>query len=227
MPESIKEPIRILLVDDHVIVRAGLRMLIENHKGMVVVGEAGTGIDALEIAGREKPQVILLDLDMGKESGLDFLRELLDATAGARVVVLTGVRDPEAHRRAVHLGATGLVLKDKAAEVLTKAIEKVHAGEVWLDRSLTASVLSEMSHAVQTRKADPEAEKVGSLTSREREIVGLVCEGLKNKQIADRLFISEATVRNHLTSILSKLELSDRFEVALYAYRQHLAKPPS
>jgi len=227
MPNPIKEPIRILLVDDHVIVRAGLRMLIENHKGMVVVGEAGTRIDALAIAAREQPQVILLDLDMGNESGLDFLRELLDAAAEARVVMLTGVRDPEAHRRAVHLGAMGLVLKDKAAEVLIKAIEKVHAGEVWLDRSLTASVLSERSQADIGRKSDPEAGKIGSLTSREREIVGLVCEGLKNKQIADRLFISEATVRNHITSILSKLELSDRFELALYAYRQHLAKPPS
>ena len=227
MPDSIKEPIRILLIDDHAIVRAGLRMLIENHKGMVVVGEAGTRIDALAIAAREKPQIILLDLDMGKESGLDFLRELLGTAAGARVVMLTGVRDPEAHRRAVHLGAMGLVLKDKAAEVLIKAIEKVHAGEVWLDRSLTASVLYEMSQADQTRRADPEAEKIGSLTSREREIVGLVCEGLKNKQIGDRLFISEATVRNHLTSILSKLELSDRFELALYSYRQRLAKPPS
>ena len=227
MSESIKEPIRVLLVDDHVIVRAGLRMLIENHKGMVVVGEAGTRIDALSIAAREQPEIILLDLDMGKESGLDFLRELLAAAAGARVVMLTGVRDPEAHRRAVHLGAMGLVLKDKAAEILIKAIEKVHDGEVWLDRSLTASVLSEMSHADHTRKAAPEAAKIESLTSREREIVGHVSEGLKNKQIADRLFISEATVRNHLTSILSKLDLSDRFELALYAYRHHLAKPPS
>ena len=227
MPDAIKEPIRILLIDDHVIVRAGLRMLIENHKGMVVVGEAGTRIDALAIAAREKPQVILLDLDMGNESGLDFLRELLDAAAGARVVMLTGVRDPEAHRRAVHLGAMGLVLKDKATEVLIKAIEKVHAGEVWLDRSLTASVLSEMSQAREIRRADPDTRRISSLTDREREIVGLVCEGLKNKQIGDRLFISEATVRNHLTSILSKLELSDRFELALYAYRHHLAKPPS
>jgi DNA-binding NarL/FixJ family response regulator len=227
MSESIKEPIRTLLVDDHVIVRAGLRMLIENHKGMVVVGEAGTRIDALAIAAREKPQIILLDLDMGNESGLDFLRELLDAAAGSRVIALTGVRDPEAHRRAVHLGAMGLVLKDKATEVLIKAIEKVHAGEVWLDRSLTASVLSERSQADIGRKADPDTEKVASLTDREREIVSLVCQGLKNKQIADKLFISDSTVRNHLTSILSKLEVSDRFELALYCYRHHLAKPPS
>lgn len=226
MSESSNPPIKILLVDDHVIMRAGLRMLIENHKGMVVVGEAGTRIDALTIAEREQPEIILLDLDMGGESGLDFLRELLDTATNARVVMLTGVRDPDAHRRAVQLGAMGLVLKDKAAEVLIKAIEKVHAGEVWLDRYLTASVLSEMSQSTSVRRTDPEGEKIRSLTNRELEVIGLVCEGLKNKQIADRLFISEATVRNHLTSILSKLELSDRFELALYSYRQRLAKPP-
>jgi len=222
-----KKPIRIVVIDDHVIVRAGLRMLIENHEGLTVVGEAGTRIDALAVTEKEQPDIILLDLDIGGESGLDFLRELLGVAPQARVLVLTGVRDAEAHRRAVHLGAIGLVLKDKAAEVLIRAIEKVHAGEVWLDRSLTASVLSEMSKASETRKNDPEAEKIGSLTTREREIVGLVCEGLKNKQIGDRLFISEATVRNHLTSILSKLGVTDRLELALYSYRQHLAKPPS
>ena len=220
-------PIRIVVIDDHVIVRAGLRMLIDNHEGMIVVGEAGTRIDALAITSHEQPDIILLDLDIGGESGLDFLRELLGSATQARVLVLTGVRDPEAHRRAVHLGAMGLVFKDKAAEVLIKAIEKVHAGEVWLDRSLTASVLSEMSKADQTRMTDPEAAKIGSLTTREREIVGFVCKGLKNKQIGERLFISETTVRNHLTSILSKLGLSDRFELALYSYRQHLAKPPT
>jgi two-component system nitrate/nitrite response regulator NarL len=227
MPGAAAEAIRILIIDDHLIVRAGLRMLIGNHEGMTVVGEAGTRIDALAITANEQPDIILLDLDMGSESGLDFLRELLATAAKARVVILTGVRDPEVHRRAVHLGAMGLVFKEKAAEVLIKAIEKVHAGEVWLDRSLTASVLSEMSHADESKTPDPDAGKIASLTGREREILGLVCEGLKNKQIGDRLFISEATVRNHLTSILSKLELSDRFELALYSYRQHLAKPPS
>jgi|SRR6185295_349290 len=224
--DPLAEPIRILLIDDHVIVRAGLRMLIENHDGLVVVGEAGTRVDGLALAEREQPDVVLLDLDMGAESGLDFMPQLLEAAPNARVVVLTGLRDGDAHRRAVHLGALGLVFKDKAAEVLIKAIEKVHSGEVWLDRSLTATVLSEMSHADDRRKADPEMEKISFLTEREREVVGLVCEGLKNKQIGDRLFISESTVRNHLTSILSKLDLSDRFELALFAYRHHLAKPP-
>jgi DNA-binding NarL/FixJ family response regulator len=206
--------------------RAGLRMLIENHDGMIVVGEAGTRAEGLAIATREQPDIVLLDLDMGAESGLDFMPHLLAAAPNARVVILTGLRDTEAHRRAVHLGAIGLVFKEKAAEVLIKAIEKVHGGEVWLDRALTASVLSEMSHADGRERADPDIHKISFLTEREREVVGLVCEGLKNKQIGDRLFISEATVRNHLTSILSKLGLSDRFELALYAYRHHLAKPP-
>lgn len=226
MPDSTADPIRILLIDDHTIVRAGLRMLIENHDGMIVVGEAGTRIEGLSLATREQPDIVLLDLDMGPESGLDFMPQLLVAAPQARVVILTGLRDAEAHRRAVHLGAIGLVFKEKAAEVLIKAIKKVHSGEVWLDRALTATVLSEMSHADEREKSDPEAQKISFLTEREREVVGLVCEGLKNKQIGDRLFISEATVRNHLTSILSKLGLSDRFELALYAYRHHLAKPP-
>jgi two-component system, NarL family, nitrate/nitrite response regulator NarL len=226
MPKPAVKLIRILIVDDHPIVRAGLRMLIKNNRDMTVVGEADGRSEALASAAREQPNIVLLDLDLGDESGLDFLRDLLAASPEARVLVLTGVRDPEAHRRAVHLGAMGIVLKDRAAEILIKAIEKVHAGEVWLDRSLTASVLSEISDADKNTNATGNSKKIASLTDREREVVGLVCEGLKNKQIAERLFISEATVRNHLTSILGKLDLSDRFELALYAYRQHLAKPP-
>jgi two-component system, NarL family, nitrate/nitrite response regulator NarL len=222
---DIAGPIRILLIDDHVIVRAGLRMLLENHDGMIVVGEAGTPAEGLRIAEREQPDIVLLDLDMGAESGLDFIPQCLTAVPPARVVILTGLRDAEAHRRAVHLGALGLVFKEKAAEVLIKAIQKVYKGEVWLDRALMATVLSERSHADE-RKPDAETKKISFLTEREREVVGLVCEGLKNKQIGDRLFISEATVRNHLTSILSKLGLSDRFELALFAYRHHLARPP-
>jgi DNA-binding NarL/FixJ family response regulator len=221
-----ENPIRILLVDDHILVRAGLRLLIEAQPHLSVAGEAGTGADALAMAARELPDVIILDLDLSGHSGLDLLEDLIKASRGARVVILTGVRDPEVHRRAVQLGATGLVFKDKAAEVLIKAIEKVHAREVWLDHALTAGVRSEVAHADEQEKADPEAQKILFLTDRERQVVGLVCEGLKNKQIADRLSIREATVRNHLTSILSKLGLSGRFDLALYAYRHHLAKPP-
>ena len=125
----------------------------------------------------------------------------------------------------MHLGAVGVVLKEKAPEVLIKAIEKVHEGEIWLDRAMVANVFSAASRFRDTRKNDPGGSQDRTLTEREREVIALVGEGLRNKQIADRLFISEGTVRNHLTTIFSKLEVSDRFELLIYSYRHSLAKP--
>lgn len=219
--------IRVLLVDDHAVVRSGLRVLVENRPGLKVVGEAANRVEAIDIAEREQPDIILLDLDMDSESGLDFLPHLLAAAQDSRILILTGVRDPEAHHRAIRLGASGLLLKEEAAEVLIKAIEKVHAGEVWFDRSTVGSVLAEISRATNAKKkADPEATKIATLTKREREVISLIGEGLKNKQIASRLFISETTVRHHLTSIFDKLEVPDRLELIIYAYRHALAKPP-
>jgi DNA-binding NarL/FixJ family response regulator len=113
------------------------------------------------------------------------------------------------------------VLKEKCVQDLVTAIHQINNGQVWLDSSIMTGLVAEVQH-----KRDPETEKIDALTAREREIVNLVCEGLKNKEIADRLSISEATVRNHLTSVLNKLELSDRFELALYFYRHGLARPP-
>ena len=216
--------LRILLIDDHVVVRAGLRMLIESRPGWHVVGEAADVRDALAAAAREQPNLIVLDLDLGTGSGLDCLTALLTTAPAARVLILTGVRDPELHRQAVHLGALGLVVKEKAAEVLLQAIEKVSAGEVWLEPTLTASVLREMTRHRGTQQRDPEATKISLLTQREREVITLIGEGLKNQQIAKRLFISEATVRHHLTSIFAKLEVADRLELLVYAYRHGLTK---
>jgi two-component system nitrate/nitrite response regulator NarL len=222
---SLPQLIRILIVDDHVVVRTGLRMLIETRSEMRVVGEAGNRADACEIAARELPDIILLDLNLGLENGLDFLPDLLAAAALARVLILTGFADPELHRRAVCLGAMGIVLKQKAASVLLEAIEKVNAGEVWLDRLMASILMTDMRQG-QSRKKDPEEAKIASLTPREREVIKLVCTGMKNKQIGEQLSISEATVRNHLTSVLSKLRLSDRFELSLYAFHHGLADPP-
>lgn len=224
MPQ-VRGPLQLLLIEDHPIVRSGLRMLLES-QGWTVVGEAGNCAEALALLANVQPNLILLDLDLGVENGADFIPELLAAASEARVLVLTGVLDPEAHRRAVRAGAMGVVLKDKAVEVLLKAIEKVHGGELWLDRSMTATVLSELSHGSEARKTSPDAAKIAELTERERQIIPQVGLGLKNKEIAERLFISEATVRNHITSILSKLELSDRFELALFAYAHGLAEVP-
>src|SRR5882762_9958657 len=171
------KPIRVLLIDDHAVVRSGLRMLVENHPGLKVAGEAANRSEALSVAKREQPDVILLDLDMNNDNGLDFLPQLLAATRRARVLILTGVRDPESYSQAIRLGASGLLLKEKAAEILIKAIEKVYAGEVWFDRSIIGSVLTEMSRASGGRmgslavaaRSDPEGIKIASLTERERE----------------------------------------------------------
>jgi two-component system nitrate/nitrite response regulator NarL len=218
--------IRILVVDDHAVVRAGLRMIIQSREGMTVVGEAGNRDEALSHAASEHPDIILLDLDLGGDSGTALIADLIAAAGEARIIILTGLRDPEAHRQAVLLGAMGIVKKEKAAEVLITAIERVHAGEAWLDPSLMAGVLTEMTRSGKGRKTDAEADKIATLTNREREVIALVGEGIKSKEIADRLFISETTVRHHLTSIFDKLGVADRVELLIYAYRHGLASPP-
>ena len=220
------EPIRVLLVDDHAVVRAGLRMIIQSRAGMTIVGEAGNRDDAVSLAASEHPNIILLDLDLGGDSGMNLITDLIAASSEARIIILTGVRDPEVHRQAVLLGAMGIVKKEKAAEVLITAIERVHLGEAWLDPSLVAGVLSEMTLSSKGRKIDPEAEKIAALTNREREVIALVGEGIKSREIAGRLFISETTVRHHLTSIFDKLGVADRVELLIYAYRHGLASPP-
>ena len=222
MPTPQANPIRVLLVDDHAVVRTGLRMLIESRPGLKVIGEAANGSAALEMAGREHPEIILLDLDLGSDNGLDLLPELLATTTGSRVILLTGVRDPEIHYRAVRLGAMGVVLKEQAADVLVTAIETVHAGQAWLDPSLTARVLSGMSGTRRTQETNPETAKIAALTERERAVIALICEGLPNKQIGQRLHISETTVRHHLTSIFDKLGVTSRLELVIYAYRHGL-----
>jgi DNA-binding NarL/FixJ family response regulator len=217
-------PIRIVLVDDHTMVREGVRMLLESQPDLELAGEAWNRAGALEAVTRERPDLVLLDLDLGAESGLDLLRDLIAADPAARVLVLTGVRDPEVQRQAVLLGAIGIVPKEQAASVLLAAIRKVHAGEAWIDRSMVASLLQEARQA--QRREDPEAARIAQLTTREREIIGLVAHGHGTRPIAARLGISEKTVRNHLVSIYSKLDVADRLELAIYALRHSLGATP-
>jgi two-component system nitrate/nitrite response regulator NarL len=225
-PPADSPAIRILLVEDHGIVRAGLRMLLENEREMSVVGEAKDRQGAVALAKSQKPEIILLDLDLGGESGLDLIPALLGVSQ-ARILILTGLRDIQAHRRAFQLGAMGLVEKDKAGEVLIKAIRKVHAGEAWMDHAMTASLLADLARAREAGALDPEAAKIAALSQRERQIISLLAEALDNTRIAERLFISEITVRHHLTSIFGKLGVRDRLELLVYAYRHRLAEPPS
>jgi DNA-binding NarL/FixJ family response regulator len=212
-------------VDDHAIVRAGLRLLIAKNPGIVVVGEAASLTEAVSTAARTQPDIILLDLIMGGEDGLDYLATLHSASKNSRLIILTGALDPNLHHRAVQLGALGVVLKDKAPEVLIKAIERVNAGEVWLDPTSIATILGEMTNPSKGGTIRSEGEKIASLTARERQVVALVLQGLRNREIADRLSVSPITIRHHLSSIFGKLEVSDRFELIIYSYDHGLRGP--
>jgi DNA-binding NarL/FixJ family response regulator len=214
---------RILLIDDHPVIRKGLRAVLGDYPEYEVIGEAGSRAEALQLAESKRPHLALLDLDLGSTTSLDFLSELLAAGFGMQVLVLTGVRDMDLHRQAIQLGAMGIVLKDHAAEILIEAIEKVMAGEMWLDRSMLVALLGTSARG----DSDPERVKINMLTEREREIIALLAEGLRNKQIGERLYISEITVRHHLTSIFNKLAVSDRVELLIYAYRNGIVAAPT
>ncbi len=217
---------RILLVDDHAVIRTGLRMLLENQPGFTVIGEAGDETTALDLAGRMHPDIILLDLDLGSTSSLTFLPELLTRSQPGRVILLTGSRDGDIHVRAVQLGAMGVVLKDEAADVLVTAIEKVSRGEGWLDPTLTARLLRTFNRPSAVPALNPETAKIAELTEREREVIALLAQGVSNKDLGQQLHITENTVRRHLAAIFEKLGVENRLELVIYAFRHGLAKPP-
>jgi DNA-binding NarL/FixJ family response regulator len=219
------EPIRILIVDDHAIIREGLRDLIASRPGMVVVGDAGTRADALRVAAAEQPDVIVLDLDLGPDSGLELLPELLEAAQASSVIILTGAREAGQRDRAMELGAKGVVLKENGATELLSAIEKVHdTGDYWFEPGAAKRLLGRRSRGDEA--PDPEAAKIGSLTPTERELITYIGEGLDNRQIAARMHIAESTVRNNLTRIYDKLDIKGgRLGLLVYAYRHGLVKP--
>ena len=215
-----------MLIEDDELTRLGLRTQIGKDAELEVAGEAANRKDALRIATEKQPDIILLDLNLGEESGLELLPELLAVAPGAHVIVVTGERDLEAHQRSIGHGAMGLILKHDAVEHVTRAVKQVYNGDVWFNRSMMLNAIKGMAKATAVKKPDPEAVKISSLTEREHEVIELVGEGLKNKAIADRLYISETTVRHHLTSIFAKLEVSDRLELVIYAFKHGLAALP-
>ena len=209
--------IRVLLVEDQLLVREGMRMILENDPEIEVVGTASNMKEAYEEIERVRPDMILLDIDLGAESALDHITKIKRVADDARILMVTGIIDPETHKRAIELGADGILIKHEAGNTLLKSVKKVHKGEVWVDRALTARILSEAAGRRGGYGENGENEKrLGSLTVREREIVALISEGLVNKEIAARLFISEKTVRNALTVIFSKLGVNNRLELAIY-----------
>ena len=215
-----------MLADAHALVRAGLRLLIETKLRMTVVSEAGTLAQALDDATSMQPDVILLELNLD-ETKVKVIPQLLSVAKHARILLVTSINDTSVHCQAVEFGAIGVVSKEQPVEILEKAIKKVHAGEVWLDRLTTANVLARMTRTQDTDTYDNhDHAKIALLSPRERQVIALVGQGLRNKEIATDLSLSETTVRHHLTSVFSKLGVSDRLELIIYAYRHHLAELP-
>jgi DNA-binding NarL/FixJ family response regulator len=222
-------PIRVFIIDDHRSILWGLERLIESGKpAMQVVGTATNCTEALRIVDDAAPDLILLDIGLGEESGVDGIPSLLARTR-AKILVLTGIRDESIHDKAVLAGASGVVEKEAPAETILAAIQKVHEGQLWLDRVATGRIFLEMSRDSAAQAVDPERVKISSLTEREREIVAITAThaGANAKAIAEMLFISEHTLRNHLTSIYDKLQVANRLELFAYAHKHGLNKPPA
>lgn len=221
-------PIRIVLVDDHRIIREGLREFIESRPGMRVVGDAGDPSGALDAVARERPDVVVLDLDLGGTSGLDLLPEILRTAPTASVIILTGMRDTSKRDRAMELGAKGVVLKENGVTELLNAIEKVHrTGDYWFEPG-AAKRLMESRRENSAAALDPESAKISTLTPTERTLITYLGKGLDNRQIAHEMHMAESTVRNNLTRIYDKLDIKGgRLALLVYAYQHGLVKPSS
>ncbi len=213
-----KPAVRILVADDHAIFRDGLRKLLEGSEEVQIVGEASNGNECIKMLAKLKPDILLLDLRMPEKDGLGVLEEINFDSLPTRVIVLTAAEDDRDVVRAMRLGARGVVLKQSASDLLLKSIRKVHDGEIWLDNRMTAEVIDAFKKSAEAgqRREKP------LLSDREKEIVQLVAQGFRNREIGEKLFISEQTVKNHLHNIFDKLGVSDRLELALYAIHHRL-----
>ena len=212
-------PIRIVIADDHPIFREGLRRLLESDPGLVVVGQAGDGDDAVRAVLEHKPDILLLDLSMPKGGGLAALRELGEQRVPVKTVVLTAAIDGDEAVQALGAGARGIVLKESATQVLFKCVRAVAAGEFWVGHGQVADLLNSLAEDRRQTRARASA---AVLTRRERQLVAAIVEGATNKDIAQQLNLSEQTVKNHLSNIFDKMGVSNRLELALYALHHKL-----
>jgi len=208
--------IKVLIVDDHVIVRQGIRALLLTEPDLAVVGEAGNGAEALAKARALHPDVILMDLMMPGMDGIEATRALVQQQPEARVLVLTSFAADDKVFPALKAGALGYLLKDSGPEDLVRSIHEVARGESSLHPAIARKVLQELTRPAEPASAEP-------LTDREIEVLRLLAQGLSNQEIGERLVITEATVRTHVSRILSKLQLASRTQAALYALREGLA----
>ncbi|MGE5552910.1 MAG: response regulator transcription factor [Betaproteobacteria bacterium] len=208
--------IRIVLVDDHAVVREGLAAVLGRSPGLEVVGEAGSAAEAIEVTGQTQPDVVVMDIRMPGGSGIDACREIAFRWPQVRILVLTSYADDEAVLSSIVAGAAGYVLKQVGSQGLVEAIRRVAAGESLLDPGVTGQVLAEVRRAAVR---DPE---LALLTDQERRILSLIAAGKTNREIAKAVYLSEKTVRNYVSAIFTKLNLANRAEAAAFATRKGL-----
>ncbi len=219
--------IRILIADDHPVVREGLRKLLAMEEDFEIVGEASDGREVLQMIEGLRPDVVLLDLKMPGMDGVRVLHALKNRQHKSRILVLTASEDKNEWVQSMKLGCAGIVVKQTAPELIVKSIRKVNQGEIWLDSHTTAAVMRQFASPSELDPSPgPKSRERSPLSQREREIVALVAKGYRNKEMAEKMFISEQTVKNHLHNIFDKLGVSDRLELALYAIHKGLQGPP-
>lgn len=210
--------ISIVLADDHVLIREGIRKLLEFDGSMKVISEAGDGIECLEVLKRIKPDILLLDINMPKMNGIDVLEELKANNSDIKVLMLTVHNEVEYLIKAVDIGAEGYILKDAGFSEVKKAIDIIMEGDSYIQPNLIPSLNSRLI------KRDVEKERLEQLTKRELEILEQIAGGLFNKEIGKNLNISERTVKNHISSIFRKIEVSDRTQAAVFAIKNNVVK---
>lgn len=213
--------ITVMISDDHALMREGLKQLLELEKDIEVVCQAKDGHETIEKVLNYQLDVLLLDINMPNLNGIDALRRIRDLGVDTKVIILTIHDDKEYLLETMKMGADGYVLKDSDANSLIKAIKDVKQGKTYIQPSIATMLKEEIS---SKDEADKSLRKIKSLTNREYEVLSLIAEGLNNKDIAKKLYISEKTVKNHVSSIFKKLEVNDRIQAAIFAFKNNIKK---
>jgi NarL family two-component system response regulator LiaR len=213
--------IKVLVVDDHAIVRQGLRTFLELQPDMEVVGEGTNGIEAVDLARRMQPDIILLDLVMPEMDGIQATPQILKTCPNSRIIILTSFSEEDKVLPAIRSGAEGYLLKDIAPDELVQAVRDAYLGQVQLHPDVARKLMSAVAESAPKARKTPDTP--GGLTEREHDVLRLIAEGMNNRDIAEKLFISEKTVKTHVSNILGKLGVADRTQAAIYALQRGLS----
>ena len=224
------QPIRVLIADAYPIVLEGLRCALAKSPDILIIGEANDGAEAIEKIAQLGPDIAILDLKLPRVDGLSVIRSLQTRAPNVKVIVFAGLEQKMDFVEVMKLGCSGILVKDSPTNLVEKSIQKVYAGEIWLDSTTTAAVIRQFASPGESQPTAPVApitngkptRERAQLSQREREIIVLIAQGYKNKEIAEKMFITEQTVKNHLHNVFDKLGVSDRLELALYAIHNSL-----